>query len=373
MNARFRPLALLCVLLAAAGLLSACGGDDKSGQTPQEVLQETFGAGQSVKSGKLQLGLDLNLQGIEGLSGPIKVEVDGPFQSQGGDKLPDFDLDLELTAGGQTFQAGAVSTGEKGFLEIQGQAFDIGEQLYAQFRDGYKQAQEETEKDEGKDDEKDGATFEALGIKPLNWVRNPTAAGEEEVGGAKTTHVRADVDVERFLADISRLLDRAEGLELEGAGKVPGGLSEEQRRQIAQAVRSARVDVWSGAEDRTLRRLRLSVDLDVPQAARKSIGGLERGTIAFTFGFADLNEDQEIEAPRNARPFAELQQALGGALGDPGTGGSGSAGGSGPSGGATTTPDGPAGGAKAPKAYLDCLSAAGSDIAKIQGCAQYLN
>lgn len=363
-----RLLLLLCALVGAVAL-TACGSDDKSDQTPQEVLRETFGASKSIKSGKLQLALDLDLRGLQGLSGPIRAEVDGPFESQGKGKLPDFDFDLDLKAGGDTFTAGAVSTGEKGYLELQGQAFDIGKELYEQFRKGYETAQTEGAKESGNDAE--GPTFESLGIKPLTWLRAPQAAGEEEVGGAETTHIRAAVDVDRFLADISRLLERAEGLEIEGAGAVPGGLSAETRRQVVSAVKSARVDVWSGAEDRTLRRLRLSVDLDVPQATRKSIGGLEGGRIVFTFGMADLNEDQEVKAPANARPFEELQQALGVTLGGTGAGSTGS-GSPGSTGGTGTTPGGPTGGAQAPKAYLDCLAGAGSDVSKIQGCAKFL-
>ncbi len=368
-----RLLLLLCALAVLPVALAACGGEEDA--DPQTVLRETFGPDKPIKSGDLDLALDLNLQGIEGLSGPIRARLDGPFQSQGGDKLPNFDFELDIDAGGQTFSAGAVSTGEKGFVELQGQAFDIGDQLYEQFRSGYEQAQKEG----GDDKESDGPTFESLGIEPLRWLRNPQAAGEEQLDGTDTTHIRATVDVKRFLEDVSRLLDRAEGLQIEGAGEVPGGLTAEQRTQVARAVKTARVDVWSGKDDRTLRRLRLAVDLDVPQDVRKDVGGLTGGRIAFTFGITDLNEDQEVEAPENARPFEELQAALGGLLGGvaPSTG-SGSGGAT--AGGGTGTTTAPqsgggaaGGGAKAPKAYLDCLGDAGSDVGKIQGCARFLD
>ncbi|HYF27128.1 MAG TPA: hypothetical protein VD931_15400 [Baekduia sp.] len=370
-----RLLLLLCVAVLVPLGLSACGSDDGGDDgSPAAVLQKTFGSGHAMKSGDLQLALDLDLEGLAGLTEPIKIRLDGPFASAGDRMLPKFDFDLELASGGQQFTAGAVSTGEKGYLALQGQAFDLGEELYKQLRTGYEQAQKQ-----GGDDTKDGPTFASLGIKPLNWLRDPQAAGEEEVGGAETTHIRAGVDVKRFLEDASRLLDKAKGLQIQGAGEVPGGLSAKQIEQISRAVKNAQVDVWSGKEDRTLRRLRLAVDLDVPADVRKEVGGLQSGKVAFTFAVADLNGDQEIKAPENARPFEELQAALGGLLGGgaAGTGAGDGATGSGASGAggggtatapatqAPATPD-------APKPYLDCLQKAGQDISKIQGCAQYL-
>ncbi|WP_205697290.1 hypothetical protein [Conexibacter sp. SYSU D00693] len=362
-----RLLLLICAVLLPAGLLASCGGDDERDSSPRGVLEGAFGEGTSLKSGRLGLALDLDLQGLQGLSGPIKLKLDGPFQSQGGGKLPDFDLDLDITAGGDTFTAGATSTGEKGYVTLQGQAFDLGDQLYRQFRDGYEQANKEA--DGGKGDSADGPTFESLGIKPLTWLRDPAGAGEQQIGGTATNHVRARVDVPKLLEDVSRLLDRAEGLELEGAGKVPGGLTAEQRRDIARSVKSAQVDVWAGKDDGALRRMAVDVDVAVPDDAREGVGGLQSGRIAFTFSVRDLNEEQTVRAPTGARPFSELQAALGGALGATGATGS-SAGG-----GTTTAPGTGAGGggaADAPKAYLDCLAKAGQDVEKIQGCGRFL-
>lgn len=357
------PLALLAALALTASAafgLAACGGESASDQSPQELLKDTFGPDHEIKSGKLDIALQLDLNGLDGLSDPVAIKLTGPFQSQGKDKLPKFDLALRLSSSGQSFSAGAVSTGEKGFIKLQGQAYDVGAQIFDQFEKGYAEAQKASKNDEG-------TTLSSLGVNPSNWLQNPRRAGEEKVGGADTVHVTAGIDVERFLRDVDTLLKKAGDLGVTGAtgAEVPQGLTDKQRRDIASAVKSASLDVYPGADDKTLRRLKLQVVLDVPQAVRRSVGGLTDGTIGFDMTIGDLNEDQEIKSPSGARPLAELSQALGGLLGGSGSGGSSSGSGSG-SGNGSGSADG------AQSAYLQCVQAAGQDIAKVQDCAKHL-
>ena len=66
----------------------------------------------------LLLSVMLELVGVQFLSMGLITELltRTYFESQGKAKLPKFDLALSLSSGGQRFTAGAVSTGEKGFL-----------------------------------------------------------------------------------------------------------------------------------------------------------------------------------------------------------------------------------------------------------------
>ena len=77
------------------------------------------------------------------------------------------------------------------------------------------------------------------------------------------------------------------------------------------------------------------------------------GNLAFDLTIADLNEKQTIKAPQNAKPFddlvAQLQGVTGGASG---SGGGGSTG----------------GGSK----YDQCVAGAGTDVAKLQQCADLI-
>lgn len=356
---RLRILPILVLALACATFgVSACGGSSASDQSAEELLKDTFGPDHEVKSGKLDVGIDLDINGLRGLTDPVSIKLTGPFQSLGKKTLPKFDLALSLGAGGSSFSAGAVSTGEKGYLKLQGRAYDVGEQIFNQFKRGYVEAQKTPEG-------KKGTTLSSLGIDPSAWLNEPSKVGEEKVGGTDTVHVTAGIDVEKFLADINRLLAKAGDLGVTGDTPVPEGLTDKQRRDIARAVKSAKLDVWPGADDKTLRRLAIEVVLDVPADVRKSVGGLTSGKIEFDLTIADLNEEQEIKEPANAKPLSDLSSALGGALGGSSNGGGSSSGGAGSGGGAA-----PSG---AQSEYLQCVQAAGNDIAKIQRCASLLN
>jgi hypothetical protein len=102
----------------------------------------------------------------------------------------------------------------------------------------------------------------------------------------------------------------------------------------------------------------------VPEDQRKGLNGLSSGDVTFDLTFAKLNEDQEIAAPKDAKPLSELQGALGGAV--PGLGGSDA----GAGGGTSTTPSSGSSGAGAK--YDECVAAAGTDVAKLQECAQLI-
>src|SRR6185436_17596771 len=106
------------------------------------------------------------------------------------------------------------------------------------------------------------------------------------------------------------------------------------------------VEIYTGKDDTTLRRMVVDMDVAADQNGQKT-----SGTLGLDFQLLDLNEDQSIEAPSGAKPFNDLLGQLGGlGLGGAGSSGSGSSGSG-------------AGGASAEdlKKYSDCVSAAGSD------------
>lgn len=366
----------LVALLAAGSVLAACGSDDDGGGGGDDVasiLKSTFGSDKPVRSGKLDVAVSLDAKGLPSITGPIALKLAGPFQSNGKDTLPGFDFDLSLNASGQSFTAGAVSTGEKGFLTFQDQNFAIGDELFTSFKTGYQQAQKESGDAEG------GPTFQALGIDPLRWLGGAKDAGSQDVGGTATTHITATIDVPKFLVDINTLLAKADDLGVAGQApaQVPTTLTEKQRAQIAEAVKSAKVDVYSGEDDKLLRRLAVELTFDVPQASRQDAGGLQSGTLRLDLTIADLNEKQTISAPENARPLEELTSQLGGGGGaGAATGAAGAAAPDAPTGdaGPASEAGGASGGSPAANPeYLECLDAAGTDLAKVQECATALS
>jgi hypothetical protein len=169
------------------------------------------------------------------------------------------------------------------------------------------------------------------------------------VAGTPTVRVTGRADVARALDDVQRLARRARSLILPGASG-SASLTPAQRREALAAVKALTVQIYTGKEDRVLRRLSVQAALRDP-----AYRGLVHLDLDVTF--RGVNEDQDIVTPQGARPLSELTSKLG-ALGALGAGlGSGSASGSGKQG---------------LDAYADCVQQAGGDAVKRQKCASLL-
>src|SRR3954471_9825360 len=72
-------------------LVAGCGSSDDSAES---LLAKTFSPHQGVKSGRLNAQLDANVQGVQGLNGPVRLRLSGPFQSGGDGEMPQFDFTL---------------------------------------------------------------------------------------------------------------------------------------------------------------------------------------------------------------------------------------------------------------------------------------
>ena len=73
---RTRSLSLVALALAAA-VLAACGG--QSSRDAKDTLDKAFST--PIKSARIDLELTLKLDGVKQLNGPIKLSVQGPYES----------------------------------------------------------------------------------------------------------------------------------------------------------------------------------------------------------------------------------------------------------------------------------------------------
>jgi hypothetical protein len=368
---RVRPFVALLALVFAAFALAACGssGSNSSGgggSNATSLVDQTFSGSHPIHSGKVKLAFSLQAPGSSTLKDPVQISFSGPFQSQGPNKLPKFAFALSFQAKGTSLDAGATSTGDKGFVNFRGTNYAVPTNVFAQFKSGYEQS---------KNKSASGATkrqgLSTLGVKPLNWLQNPVVKGDETVGGTTTTHIVAALNESAFLDDVDKLLGKAGSVPGVGAAaaRLPKHLTPAQRSKITKAIKSSTLELWTGKSDKTLRKLAVAVALD-PTALGKSAGGATSAQIAFSLEFDDLNQPQTITAPTGTHPLSELLgqfQGLLGALG--GLGGAGS--------GGTTTPG--AGGAAGAgtsqnvQKYAQCIQAAGSNVAQAQQCAALLS
>jgi hypothetical protein len=344
------------MLAVVALVLAACGGSD-GGATgsgggsgdAETLLRQTFTGTHDIRSGKADIALRVDVSGDPSIRGPITANISGPFQSAGKNEIPQFDMALDVSAQGQGFRAGLSSTSDRLFVNFGGTSYEVPAELLDELKASWRRSQGEGSSDQ--------MGLRSLGLDPLSWLEDPTVEGTETIGGVETDHISAGVNVSALLDDVDKILARVSEQGLPTGQQVPRSIPDSDRQQIEDAVKSAEIDVWSGAEDHTLRKLTLALDVDVPRESASL-------DIDLSIELTELNEPQSIEAPATTRPLDELlgqlQGFFGGALGGGGLGGSGSG--------------GSAGGASSQQLedYSACVQRAGSDVSEAQRCAALL-
>jgi hypothetical protein len=323
-RARSARIAIVALLALLTTVLAGCLGFGDGSEDPQEVLDQTFSNETPISSAHL----NISLAGSAGDSGSLSATLDGAFQGDPDDTTAPPQLDLSATvdgtAAGQSlnFDGGVVATEDNAFVEYQGQAYEIGPKAFAQFKRAYIRSAQASEATEAGDSSAD--IFAQLGIDPSDWLSNLSNEGDEDVEGTETVHIHGDADIAKIVSDLGTISEQ-----------VPNAppLGQAELDQVASAVQDASIDVYSGKDDRLLRKLSLSLTIEPPASAGTPVTSVD---VDFSMTFSDVNEPQTIAAPSSARPFRDLADQLGlgglpGVGGLPGLGGgAGGVGGGGP-------------------------------------------
>src|SRR3954462_4400127 len=189
-----RSLTLL-VFALAMGVLAACGGG--SSADVKDTLDKAFST--PIHSARIDLELTLKLDGVKQVNGPVKLSVQGPYESGGNQTIPKADWGIAASGSGQNFSAGFVSTGDNAWVGFQGQNYEVGKQAVAQINQQIKQAAGKTKK----------KGLDQFGIDPRNWLKDAKDEGTQKVDGVDTQHVSAALDVSRFLDDLNTIVKKA--------------------------------------------------------------------------------------------------------------------------------------------------------------------
>jgi hypothetical protein len=348
---RARAIVALLALAAVSLVLAACGGSDGassssggSGSGSEDaatLLRQTFTGTHDIRSGSADIDLRVDVSGDPTVTGPITVSISGPFQSAGANELPQFDMALDASAQGQGFKAGLTSTSERLFVNFGGTSYEVPARLLDDLEARYR-------------------SLRSLGLDPMSWLEDPTVEGTETIDGEQTDHISSDVDVSALLDDVDKLLASVSGQGLPTGQQLPSRIPDKDREQIEDAVKSAEIDVWSGADDHTLRKLTLALSVDIPRESTSL-------DVLLAIELTDLNQSQSIEAPATSRPLDELLGQLQGFLG-------GAFGGAGGLDGSGSDSDGGSGRTSSEElqAYSDCIQEAGSNVDEAQQCAALL-
>lgn len=369
-------LAALTALIATTTALVACGGgSDKSGESPQTVIDEA--TLQGIDSGNLDLSLNVKAEGKEG--GNVDASVSGSFQGEGKGKLPQLDLTAKANGsiGGSDvdFEGGLVLLPNSAYVDYEGTEYEVDPTTFSFVESALKQAQREGGA-EGGSAEAAGCQ-EAFGeLKVGDFIEDAGNEGSSDVGGTSTTKISGDLDIS---GAIDALVELAESpacrAQLSAAGPLPTKSEiDEAKSEVDGAVKAAHVDVYVG-DDNIVRRLAAQLKIEPKNGG----GGPKSVEIDLDLQLTGVNEEQEISAPGNAKPLNDLFLKLGinpiellgllnGESGGEGLGnlleGLGEAAGGGSSGGGSS---GGSGGSQ--QAYLKCLQEARSPV-DLQKCTQ---
>jgi hypothetical protein len=284
-----RALTVVCLTLCAA-LLGACGGDDE-GPTADELLRETLATpATAIDSGAMNLSFQLDPEGLLAVGGPIRFTLDGPFAAPRAGELPRFGVDFGALLGGEDYGARLLSTGTRAYMTLDDVPYRVDDAFVTRLRDGI--------------DAPSGRSrggLRALGVDPLRWISAARTRGTERVSATDTTRITGKLNVARVLADFDRLLTKAGG-----SARGPSLLEPGLRQQIAGAVNSASVDIWTGTSDKLLRQFAVKIEFFFA-LGESPVQGLNGGTINLRVRLDDVNKTPAaIDPPKHPRPLADL-------------------------------------------------------------------
>jgi hypothetical protein len=262
-----RPAAALLasLVIVAAG----CGGSENAAR---RELRETAQRLGEIHSGSLTLRL--LVIGTSGTKSRIGFDLRGPFELRK-NALPLASLRYTQYAGARQATATFVSNGTHAYALVSGKRVSLPSSAVAQIE----------------------RASSGLGIGGGNglridsWLRDPKVSDGGTVGGASTDHISAKLDVVNAangLLGLVRSLGRA-------APTITGSNAD----QLRKAVKSSSIDVWTGKQDKLLRRLELKAQLgfDVPKELQRALGNVVGANIEFELAVANPNKPVHIKGP----------------------------------------------------------------------------
>lgn len=297
---RLAAAVLLATLaLTCTAVLAACGGDE-GGEDVEALLDRGFRT--TVRSADVKIDAQFSVDGLRGFERPVRLQASGAYVG-GRHSLPKLDIDVTIGAqgAGQTVQSGLLSTGDRAFVKF-------GGEFYEQPRADVARANRELRRDRrGR-----RGSLRDFGLDPRRWVVGARDQGIESVGGVDTRHISGKLDTRSLFRDLNRVVERSADAVGGKRPDVPDPLSSGEIDRLAQIVRSPSFDVYIGEDDDIVRRVSAGLDVKVPEADRARLGGIEAGFLRFSVELAHVNGDQEVRAPRESRPIADLTKQLGG-------------------------------------------------------------
>jgi hypothetical protein len=295
---RIRFIALLASIAALALAFAACGGGG-SDEDPQAVIEEATLKG--VESGNLDVKLSVKSSGEK--SGDLKVSLSGPFQGGAKESLPQLAMKAkaegEINGEPVNFEGGLTLLSDRAFVNYKGSEYEVDPTTFGFVKSGFEQAQQGGGK-EGS--EVTACQQAAAGLKVGDFVDNLKSEGGADVEGTSTTKVSGDLSTSGALDAVIALSENSAcAAQLEAAGPLPLSELKSAKGELSQAIKKAHADIYVG-DDHIIRKAAIEFTVET---------GGEAVEIEIELTLGEVNEEQEISAPANAKPLEGLFKELG--------------------------------------------------------------
>jgi hypothetical protein len=294
------PRSLVAALAACmlAVLPGACGGDDEE-SSPRSLLSTA--ASKKIDSAEVRLSTDANVPGFPILGSRIAITGSGPFVANGPDALPEFDWNVVMRAGGQTFPTRVSGIDGKVYVEFMGQFYEADEQMLERFGLGAPSGRRQP------------TSLRQLGLEPDKWLTRTKVSDGEEIGGDSTRLVTGAVAKRAVIDDLLAIVDAERLSEAGDDVEWLPELNDENAAKVADAIGSAKVEV-NVDDDGYPRRVYAKLGFTLPKDVKDT--AIESGTVTFELVLEQIGDvTVDVERPFDPDPLSDLFDFAGAVFG----------------------------------------------------------
>lgn len=271
--------------------------------SPAELMTRAADSFGQVKRADFNFALSITPQGTADAS-PSSIELSGPFEIVPGKPLPKARVSYTVSSGGRSQVVTLLTTGEKAYSLIKGQAYELPPAATKQLK--------EATKDLSKSG---GGGLSGLKLHFNKWLVDPKVSAGPDIDGTPTWQTDAGVNVVNAMRD---LVASAGTLGSITGQKLPQ-LSEKDAAEINRGIQNAKVSVYVGRYDDILRKMDLTMDFKTPVGQQAASGGITGGKMNMVIGISQPNRPVDVKPPKNPLPYSALQSLVNGRASQTGT------------------------------------------------------
>lgn len=321
-----RVVGLTAVLLLIAVLVAlfaaGCGTAStaaKAGSTPQDILTAAMNASNQMENGTGAFDLSVTVNGdASTMPAEVKDMLAKPITLKGtvaaSSKPMAVDMNVTINLAGQELPLGLKMIDTKMWMGFMGQWYEMPAEVTQALATS-------TTMDPKTTSDSMMKLLKDAGIDPMTWIGGLQNVGEEKVGEIKAYHLTGTIDFSKLMADIMKIasdktlqskIPGADALGDSGTAVTMPDAAElaKVQSQLTTMFQNTKVDMWVSKEDSQMLKGAFSSKIVLP--AEAGLEGVTDILLAATFTMTPSKDAVKVAAPAGARPFSELEQALGG-------------------------------------------------------------